>query len=130
MTCSKSLGTDRGIGLYAGTDGKGYTLPPLDSIDLDWIRERNGMMKKIMSLVVLLTMAAAWPAMADTPIGLRAGLTDWGQLNQFHVGADFRLGEILPNIEFTPNVELGLGDDATNVVRIAEESTQGGAQVQ
>ena len=71
------------------------------------------MMKKLMPLVVLLAMASALPVAADTPIGLRAGITDWGQLNQFHFGADFRLGELFPNVEFTPNFEIGVGDDAT-----------------
>lgn len=44
--------------------------------------------------------------------GVRAGYTDWDGLSQIHVGAHAYLGELWPNIEFTPNVELGFGGDA------------------
>jgi hypothetical protein len=77
------------------------------------IPERIRTMKKLMPFVVLLALAAAGSAAATTPVGVRAGITDWNQTNQVHLGLDFRLGEVLPNVEFTPNIELGMGDDTT-----------------
>ena len=70
-------------------------------------------MLKHIPFVVLLILVTALPAAAETPIGVRAGITDWGQINQLHAGLDFRLGEVLPNVEFTPNFEFGMGDDVT-----------------
>lgn len=69
-------------------------------------------MKKLIPIVVLLALATANAATAETPLGVRAGITDWGQITQFHFGLDLRLGEMFPNVEFTPNVELGMGDNA------------------
>jgi hypothetical protein len=46
----------------------------------------------------------------NTPFGIRAGYTNWENINQGHVGAHVYLGELWPNVEFTPNVEIGLGD--------------------
>jgi hypothetical protein len=48
---------------------------------------------------------------SNTPIGIRAGYTNWKNWDQFHFGAHAYLGELWPNIEFTPNIELGFGDD-------------------
>jgi hypothetical protein len=45
--------------------------------------------------------------------GLRAGWTSWNSLNQFHFGAHYLAGELFPNVEFTPNLEVGIGDGAT-----------------
>jgi hypothetical protein len=47
--------------------------------------------------------------------GVRAGYTSWESINQFHVGAHYYLGEIWPNFEFTPNIEVGFGDSVTIV---------------
>jgi len=44
--------------------------------------------------------------------GLRAGYTNWDNLDQFHFGAHLKVGEILPNVFFTPNVELSFGSAA------------------
>ena len=49
----------------------------------------------------------------NTPFGVRAGYTSWEGTNQFHFGAHVYLGELWPNFEFTPGVEVGLGDGAT-----------------
>lgn len=70
-------------------------------------------MKTRSPLIVLFVLLIAAPVWARTPIGLRAGITDWNNVNQFHIGLDAGMGEVLPNVEFTPNFELGLGDDAT-----------------
>ena len=70
-------------------------------------------MKKLMPLVLLFALLTALPAAAATPLGVRAGFTDWGRADQIHLGLDARMGELFPSVEFTPNLELGLGDDAT-----------------
>ena len=70
-------------------------------------------MKIIFPLVLLLVLLMSLPAAATTPVGVRFGITDWNRIDQFHLGMDLRAGEVLPNVEFTPNFELGLGDDAT-----------------
>jgi hypothetical protein len=45
------------------------------------------------------------------PFGIRAGYTHWKEVDQFHFGGHVYLGELWPNVEFTPNIEVGLGDD-------------------
>ena len=70
-------------------------------------------MKLLVLLVLMVALLAALPAAASPPLGARAGITDTGNITQIHLGMDARMGEILPNVEFTPNIELGLGDDAT-----------------
>jgi hypothetical protein len=45
----------------------------------------------------------------QAPFGIRAGYTNWENINQAHVGAHVYLGELWPNVEFTPNVEIGFG---------------------
>ena len=47
----------------------------------------------------------------NTPFGIRAGYTNWKSYSQIHAGAHVYIGELWPNIEFTPNFELGFGDD-------------------
>jgi hypothetical protein len=47
------------------------------------------------------------------PIGVRAGYTSWENVSQLHFGAQVQLGEIMENISFTPNLEIGLGDNLT-----------------
>lgn len=47
----------------------------------------------------------------DTPFGVRAGYTNWRSYSQPHVGGHAYIGELWPNIEFTPNFELGFGDN-------------------
>ena len=48
----------------------------------------------------------------NSPFGIRAGYTNWKSWDQAHIGAHIYLGEIFwPNVEFTPNVEIGLGND-------------------
>jgi hypothetical protein len=47
----------------------------------------------------------------NTPFGLRAGYTSWKSVDQVHVGGHVYLGELWPNVEFTPNIEFGFGDE-------------------
>jgi hypothetical protein len=47
----------------------------------------------------------------NKPFGVRAGYTHWKNVDQFHFGGHVYLGELWPNVIFTPNVEVGLGDD-------------------
>ncbi len=47
--------------------------------------------------------------------GVRAGYTSWENINQFHVGAHYYVGELWPNFLFTPNIEIGFGDSVTIV---------------
>lgn len=48
---------------------------------------------------------------SNTPFGIRAGYTNWKNYDQFHFGGHVYLGELWPNIELTPNAEVGFGDD-------------------
>ena len=47
------------------------------------------------------------------PIGVRAGYTSWEDVGQMHFGAQMQLGEVMENLSFTPNFEIGLGDNLT-----------------
>jgi hypothetical protein len=47
------------------------------------------------------------------PIGVRAGYTSWENVGQMHFGAQVQMGEIMENLSFTPNLEIGLGDNLT-----------------
>ncbi|MBU8871050.1 MAG: hypothetical protein KOO60_09340 [Gemmatimonadales bacterium] len=86
----------------------------IESTDLLVITpERTRMMKVFALLVFLSVLLTALPASSTPPLGVRCGLTDWNRIDQIHLGMDARMGEIFPSVEFTPNVELGLGDNAT-----------------
>lgn len=50
---------------------------------------------------------------SDIAFGLRGGYTGWDGLSQLHLGAHLKMGEILPNVDFTPNIEAGFGDNVT-----------------
>jgi hypothetical protein len=49
------------------------------------------------------------------PTGLRAGYTSWENYGQMHFGAHAKLGDLFPNVQLTPAVEMGFGDDLTLV---------------
>jgi len=87
-------------------------------------------MRNLRPLIVtaLLSVLLATPAFAQTTdeegglrgdiaYGFRAGYTSWNGLNQIHIGAHLKLGEIFPNVQFTPNLEAGFGDGA-NIVTV------------
>ncbi len=53
------------------------------------------------------------PVQSNTAFGVRGGFTDWNGVSQIHLGAHLKIGEVFPNVQFTPNVEAGFGDDVT-----------------
>ena len=57
------------------------------------------------------TAAEAQQGMAFRGWGLRAGASD--RPDQLLVGVQADLGELIENLSFVPNVELGVGDDQT-----------------
>lgn len=58
--------------------------------------------------------AAPDDSAANTTIfGFRAGYTSWNGVHQPHWGAHLKLGEVFPNIQFTPSLEFGFGDNTT-----------------
>lgn len=57
------------------------------------------------------TSAAPTKSPHNLPFGVRLGYTNWKSISQVHGGVHAYLGELWPNVEFTPNVEIGLGDD-------------------
>lgn len=85
------------------------------------------MKKQLLAGLLLLTAAgSAWgqaaPAAASAntpgrslPLGLRAGYTSWENISQVHFGAHAKLGDIFPNVQLTPSLEMGFGDDFTLV---------------
>jgi hypothetical protein len=72
----------------------------------------------VATILATLMLLLAPPALADDGLalrgwGLRAGLTL--DPDQVHVGAHADLGEIVPQLRFMPNLEVGFGDDRTVV---------------
>jgi len=53
---------------------------------------------------------------SGTPIGLRLGYTSWEGLEQVHFGGHVLLGEITENVDLTPSLEIGTGNDLTVVI--------------
>jgi len=70
-------------------------------------------MKKALLAALILTLLASSAWAAKPPLGLRAGYTSWKSTKQFHFGAHARLGELFPSVHFTPNLEMGFGDNMT-----------------
>jgi len=70
-------------------------------------------------LLVLLCLASA-PTFAQDDdgvhsslaFGVRAGYTNWDDIDQGHFGVHLKMGEILPNVFFRPNIELSFGNFA------------------
>ena len=80
------------------------------------------MHRKLLAGLFLLTLAALPAAAQDAetggadrfhPLGLRAGYTSWENYGQMHFGAHMKLGDRFPNVQLTPNLEMGFGDDLT-----------------
>jgi len=75
----------------------------------------------ILAAVLVTAASSAWAQEESTggvnptlrKFGLRAGYTGWDSIHQFHFGVHYLAGELFPNVELTPNVEIGLGDHAT-----------------
>jgi len=70
-------------------------------------------MKRLAIVLMSALVLAASVQAATPPLGLRAGYTSWEGLNQFHFGAHARMGDLFPNVAFTPNLEIGTGDNLT-----------------
>ncbi len=77
-----------------------------------------------LTLALVVTVLFAVPAVAQTAtetgtvnnniaFGVRGGYTGWNSLSQIHLGGHLKLGELIPNVNFTPNIEAGFGDNAT-----------------
>ena len=70
-------------------------------------------MKKWMLVLSLTALTAICGTALGTPIGVRVGYTDWDNVSQMHFGAHAKTGELFPNVDFTPGLEMGFGDDIT-----------------
>lgn len=71
-------------------------------------------MRRALGLALLLATAALPAAAQDIGFnswGLRAGVSD--DPDQFVGGVQADFGELIPNLRFQPNLELGVGDDTT-----------------
>ncbi len=68
------------------------------------------MLRALTALLILLT---ATSALAGDPLGPRVGYTSWDGISQMHFGIHAKLGELFPNVEMTPNIEMGFGDGFT-----------------
>lgn len=65
------------------------------------------------ALVFALLGAGPVRAAGHPPLGARAGYTNWEGHSQFHLGGHIKLGDVLPNVAFTPGLELGFGSGMT-----------------
>ncbi len=59
------------------------------------------------------TQADSGGSFLPGPAGLRVGHTSWDGVSQIHFGAHMKLGEVFPNVDLTPGIELGFGDNVT-----------------
>lgn len=64
-------------------------------------------------LALLVTFCGGTASALDYPVGPRAGYTSWNGIHQMHFGGHARLGEIFPNMDLTPGVEMGFSDGFT-----------------
>ena len=67
--------------------------------------------------VFLLLVLTATPALSlDLPVGPRIGYTHWDGINQLHFGGHVKLGELFPNVELTPGLEMGFSNGYTVII--------------
>lgn len=67
-------------------------------------------MIRTVTIISILFILAAAPAQAlDIPLGPRVGYTHWDGINQMHFGGHAKLGELFPNVELNPGIEMGFG---------------------
>ena len=69
-------------------------------------------MLRTLTITMILLMATSVLAL-DVPLGPRVGYTSWDSISQVHFGGHAKLGELFPNVEMTPNIEMGFGDNFT-----------------
>jgi hypothetical protein len=74
---------------------------------------RNSIRKIFLILTAMICLASG-SAMAQTGFGLRAGVT--ADPNQFHFGGHFVSDALAGNLNFRPNIEIGVGRDVTTIV--------------
>lgn len=81
---------------------------------------------RLLTVVLMVSAVLTSPVCAQTEIeaepesvhsnigfGVRGGYTGWDGISQIHLGAHLKLGELFPNVDFTPNVEAGFSDNIT-----------------
>jgi hypothetical protein len=69
------------------------------------------MFKMRFLLVTVLVFVCAYPAMAQSRSGVRAGIS--ADPEQFYIGGHVDLKEVVERFWFRPNVEVGFGDGLT-----------------
>jgi len=79
-------------------------------------------MKKALWIAVLLAAALPAVALAQSDRGTAPVATAWGPRfgfssgpDQFLFGGQLDLGNLAPDLTLTPNVDVGIGDDATTI---------------
>ncbi|HSW39103.1 MAG TPA: hypothetical protein VLL97_06390 [Acidobacteriota bacterium] len=70
-------------------------------------------MSRIFILALAMTCIASGSALAQTGFGLRAGAT--ADPNQFHFGGHYSSDQIIYNLVFRPNLEIGIGSNITMI---------------
>jgi len=80
-------------------------------------------MRKVLTIAILAATLTTAPAWAQRPfgfhgIGPRGGVTV--NPDQIHFGGHLDLGDLAPRLMIFPNVEVGLGDNATVVTPMFE----------
>jgi hypothetical protein len=70
-------------------------------------------MNRIFLILTAMICLASGSAMAQTGFGLRAGVT--ADPNQFHFGAHFVSDFLAGNLNFKPNLEIGVGNHVTGI---------------
>jgi hypothetical protein len=68
---------------------------------------------RLAPLPFLFVLLLAVPATAQTSYGLRAGAS--AEPDQFYFGGHVETKELVENLTFRPNVEIGIGNDVTLV---------------
>ncbi len=73
----------------------------------------KNILKYAFQVIAIMTLVAAGNALAQSGIGLRAGVT--GDPTQFHLGVHYVSEPLLEELRFRPNLELGFGNHVTTV---------------
>ena len=70
-------------------------------------------MKTVVPLTIVMFFLASGGLMAQTGVGIRAGVT--ADPNQFHFGMHFVTDPLFPHFTFRPNLEVGVGSHVTTI---------------